>query len=121
LKKILVLRRRHSIEHRKAVHQKKNKEPETLTNCYLVTDQDPDYKTHIMNFTFNDMEGSMPLNDREFPPILKDRTSGPEQTGSNQTMTDDYDDAFVAASGESSGNVRLASIKAVFFFPIGIC
>ncbi len=57
------------------------------------------------------MEGSMPLNDQGFPCILEDRTNGPEQTGSNQRMTDDYDEAFVAASEESSGNVNTENLN----------
>jgi hypothetical protein len=64
-----------------------------------------------MNFTFNDMEGSMQLNDRGFPPILEDQTNGPEQTGLHQRMTDDYDNAFVAASDESSGNVNTENLS----------
>ncbi len=42
----------------------------------------------------------MPLNNWGFSPILEDWTNGPEQTGSNQRMTDNYDDALLYPSVE---------------------
>ncbi len=53
----------------------------------------------------------MPLNNWGFPPILEDQTNGPEQTGLHQRMTDDYNDAFVAASDESSGNINTENLN----------
>ena len=67
--------------------------------------------SHIMNFTSQIIEGSMLLNDRGFPSNLEDRTNSPEQMGSHQIRTDNYDYALVASSDESSCTVNTENFK----------